>query len=117
MRSDEPKRTIESGRHKKTSAREKEEGIVFIMRQISTKLCPSCGALCFSDATRCYECLYEFGAEEAVSKGKDKSGSELVAVGVVVVEKESAPEDALEVTMRFDNAYASRLASSFSPCS
>ena len=87
------------------------------MRQISTKLCPSCGALCFSDATRCYECLYEFGAEEASLKGKNRKGSELVAVGVVVVEKESAPEGALEITLRFDDCYAKDLARSFSACS
>ena len=53
----------------------------------------------------------------SVRKRPLRKESELVAVGVVVVEKESAPEGALEVTMRFDNAYASRLASSFSPCS
>lgn len=93
------------------------------MNQSSTKICPSCGATCFSDMSCCYECLYEFGDDvptarnERSSQAQADQGSELVAVGVVVVEKESAPEGALEITMRFDNAYASRLAKSFSACS
>ena len=97
-----------------------------------TKLCPSCGTRCFFDAARCYECLYEFDVsiangsnsnsnsnsrllqEFVVQRNKD---AELVAVGVVVVEKESAPESALEITMKFNESYASRLAKSFSACS
>lgn len=101
-----------------------------VLNSAHTKLCPSCGTRCFSDATRCYECLYEFDSpavsgnektdtlqalEELVSK-KNKD-AELVAVGVVVVEKESAPEGALEITMKFNESYASRLANSFSACS
>ncbi len=87
----------------------------------TTKVCPSCGAVCYSDMNRCYECLYEFGATEAVAAlgttGEQEEDAELVAVGVVVVKKESAPEGALEITMKFDDTYTNRLAKSFSACS
>jgi predicted amidophosphoribosyltransferase len=86
-----------------------------------TKICPSCGAVCYSDMNRCYECLYEFGTVESrVAFGEaceSEEDGELVAVGVVVVKKESAPEGALEITMKFDDTYTNRLAKSFSACS
>ena len=65
---------------------------------------------------RCYECLYEFELDNVNSEKERGGGSEFVAVGVVLVKKESAPEGALEITMRFDDAYTSRLAKSFSAC-
>lgn len=83
----------------------------------TTKVCPSCGARCYSDTQRCYECLYEFDVGMGDASSCDSSGNELVAVGVVVVKKESAPDGALEITMRFDDTYTSRLAKSFSACS
>lgn len=81
----------------------------------STRICPSCGAPCYADMNRCYECLYEFDLDD--SETHDAGDGELVAVGVVVVKKESAPKGALEITLKFDDAYARRLFKSFSDCS
>lgn len=78
------------------------------------KTCPTCGAHSFFDAEVCFGCLGRF--EVVKDKCADDS-DDLVAVGVVMVKRESAPEGALEITLRFDDCYAKDLARSFSACS
>lgn len=82
--------------------------------ELDFKVCPCCGAYCYEDMDRCYECLHEFGG---LGEPEACDGDELVAVGVVMVKKESAPEGALEITLRFDDCYTKDLAKSFSACS
>lgn len=74
------------------------------------KTCPNCGAASFDDARCCFECMYLFQKEESNHHG------EVLAQGSVVIRKESAPEGALEITMRFEEPYLSFWASSSSDC-
>ena len=82
--------------------------------KLDMKTCPACGAVSFSDAEVCFGCLNQF--EDTKDVCADDS-DDLIAVGVVMVKRESAPEGALEITLRFDDCYAKDLARSFSACS
>ncbi len=79
-------------------------------QEFSLKVCPSCGAQCYSDLDVCFDCLHEFEGDVA-------HHDDTIAVGVVTVKKESAPEGALKITLRFDDRYTNFLAKSFSACS